>query len=251
MGTSTWASSPIEPSVSTRTRSARRIASSTSWVTSSTAGRWRAHSSWRRACMRIRVRASSAPNGSSSSSSSGSRTRARARATRWASPPDSVTGQARAWPARSTSSSAARPRSSVARPDRQPHRDVAQHPGPGQQAGLLEHDGPPGRDERPPVVAGVEPAEGPQQGALARPAAAEEGHELAGADRQVEPGQHLATVERASQGLDHDGVALGLDGTSRGVGGGHGQVPVKPRRQASSVRSRNRTMPSARSPSSP
>ena len=68
---STRTSERITPPSRTMTRSASTIASSTSWVTSSTAGWCRSHS-WRRsACIRIRVRASSAPNGSSASSSCG------------------------------------------------------------------------------------------------------------------------------------------------------------------------------------
>jgi len=61
--------------------------------------------------MRMRVSASSAANGSSSSSNCGSRTRARASATRCASPPDSVDGQAFSRCANPTSSNAWRARS--------------------------------------------------------------------------------------------------------------------------------------------
>ena len=64
-GRSTVRSSEIRESVRTSTRSARMMASSTSWVTSSTPGWWREHSSATRLCMRRRVRASSTAKGSS------------------------------------------------------------------------------------------------------------------------------------------------------------------------------------------
>ena len=137
---STEALSEMRPSVSTRTRSASRIASSTSWVTSRTAGRWRRYSSRSSWCMRMRVRASRAPNGSSSNSSCGSRTSARARATRCASPPDSVRGQAWACLSRPTSARRGEP-ACRARGLRQAEGDVAQHPLPRQQPGVLEHHG--------------------------------------------------------------------------------------------------------------
>ena len=96
---------------STMTRSARTMASSTSWVTSSTAGRCTSQSLRSSVCIRIRVSASRAPKGSSASSSSGSRTSDRARAARCCSPPESSWGQAFSRPASPTSSSACRPRS--------------------------------------------------------------------------------------------------------------------------------------------
>lgn len=103
----------ITPSSITRTRSARSTASSTSCVTSRTAQPRRCHNSPTRRCALMRVSASSAPNGSSSSSRSGSRTNARASEARWASPPESVLGQASLRWSRPTSFSA---RSATARP---------------------------------------------------------------------------------------------------------------------------------------
>ena len=88
------ATRPVERDRGPRRARARgrraRIASSTSCVTSSTAGRWRSHSSRSRRVHATRVSASSAPNGSSASSRAGSRTSERASATRCCSPPDSV-----------------------------------------------------------------------------------------------------------------------------------------------------------------
>jgi hypothetical protein len=108
----------MRPSASTRTRSASSTASSTSCVTSSVVGRCARQSSVTSPCMRMRVSASSAANGSSSSSSRGSRTSARASATRCASPPDSVPGQASRWRCNPTSRSAASARSRASRPAR-------------------------------------------------------------------------------------------------------------------------------------
>jgi hypothetical protein len=87
-------SAAMRPPSSTRTRSARLIASSTSWVTISTAGAWAPQRFRTRSCILMRVRASSDANGSSRRRSRGSRTSARASAARCASPPESVPGQA-------------------------------------------------------------------------------------------------------------------------------------------------------------
>ena len=131
-GTPTGTPKVMRPPARTSTRSASTSASSTSWVTSSTAGEWRCHSRSTRRCMVILVRASSALNGSSSSSRPGSRTSARASAARWASPPDRVTGQARARSvsptsasavsARAAASGARSPRATLARTRRQGSR---------------------------------------------------------------------------------------------------------------------------------
>ena len=215
--TSTGSSSEMPPSVSTSTRSASRTASSTSWVTSSTAGWWRAQS----CCDAARASgcgcsASSAPNGSSSSSSSGSRTRARASAARWASPPDSVLGQSRSWPARPTSASAARPRSRGVAPG-EPSTTLSRHAAQAAAAG-------PGR--RPTRRAGTStspsasrssPAR-PQQRALARAAAAEQGHELAGPDLEVDAREHRAVAEAPAQSADRDGERRSAAGRRPGVG---------------------------------
>ena len=101
---------PMRPLLMTTMRSARAIASSTSWVTSSMEAWCFRRSSRTRSCIRTRVIASSDANGSSSRISSGSETSARANATRWASPPESCLGQAFSRPARFTSLSALRAR---------------------------------------------------------------------------------------------------------------------------------------------
>ena len=98
----------IRPSSSTSTRSARAMASSTSWVTSRIAGWCRSQSCVTSACISMRVSASRALNGSSSSSRSGSLTSARASETRWAWPPDSEPGHTSAFSVRLTSASAPR-----------------------------------------------------------------------------------------------------------------------------------------------
>ncbi len=102
----TGVSYAIRPSRITRARSASSSASSTSWVTSSTAHPRRCQSSATSCWALMRVRASRAPKGSSSSRRSGSRARARASEARWASPPDNVFGHAPARPASPTSANA-------------------------------------------------------------------------------------------------------------------------------------------------
>ena len=90
---------------SSTTRSARRTASRTLWVTKMTvrsvSRQIRSSSSWSRS----RVMASRAPNGSSISRIRRSWARARARATRWRMPPESSWGRLVAKPSRRTSSS--------------------------------------------------------------------------------------------------------------------------------------------------
>ena len=76
------------PLVIITTRSASRIASSTSWVTQ-TAVTWvRDHTSISTSCSSQRVRLSSIPKGSSSSRSFGDSAKARAMPTRWRMPFD-------------------------------------------------------------------------------------------------------------------------------------------------------------------
>ena len=94
---------------STATRSASRIASSTSWVTSSTVRGSAASASASHSCIDARVIESSAPNGSSRSSTGRPARSVRRNATRWRIPPDSSAGRARsnsASPKRSNSGSA-------------------------------------------------------------------------------------------------------------------------------------------------
>ena len=184
------------------------MASSTSWVTRSTAGWCGRHSCTTRACIRIRVRASSAPNGSSSSSRSGWRTRARASDTRWASPPESVLGQSLSCPVSPTSARARGHGPRLRRPvESEDH--VGEHAGPRQQPRLLVDDRPTLGHEHLALCARVEAGQRPQDGALARTAAAEQGHELARAgyrDRCREgPGD--GRMSGAGRGPTHGGVA--------------------------------------------
>ena len=143
---------------STATRSARKSASSTSWVTSSTVrGSLRERRRPATPASTARVIESSAPNGSSSSSTGRPGSSVRRNATRWRMPPDSSAGRARsnsASPKRSNSGSARR-RASLARHalalERQ--RGVAERVAPGQQQVALGHVGagraPLGRPDRP------------------------------------------------------------------------------------------------------
>ena len=96
------------PSRRTSTRSAMASASSTAWVTSKVVGLCSANNLRSSACIEARVSASRAPNGSSRSRTSGRRASALARETRWAWPPDSVSGQRSARSASSTCSRAVR-----------------------------------------------------------------------------------------------------------------------------------------------
>src|SRR5690606_25489511 len=117
--------------------------------------------------------------------------------------------------------------------------DVAQHPLPRQQARVLEDD----RDLLGHVDharAGdtvVEPGQGPQQRRLARAAAAQQRHELAGTDLQVQFGQDFAAVEGPRQAL---GARPGGRDQSSSV-----------RRHDSALLCTSRTTPSETRPSSP
>ena len=82
-----------------------------------------------------------------------------------------------------------------------------------------------------------------QQGALARPAAAEQGHELAASDGQVDATKYVMFVERTVQLVDAD------DGFGRR--GGHVQRPENVRRHDSSLLSSSRTNASDRRPMMP
>ena len=93
MSTSKEAETRPGREVSTSTRSARRTASRTLWVTKSTVKRRSVHSRSSSACSRSRVMASREPKGSSISSTSASWARARARATRCRMPPESSWGR--------------------------------------------------------------------------------------------------------------------------------------------------------------
>ena len=185
LGTSTSTSSEMSPLVSTTTRSASSNASSTSWVTSRTVGRWRRHSSCTSACILMRVSASSAPNGSSSSSSCGSRTSARASAARCASPPESVLGQSLSWPASPTSDSASRPRDAAAEPFC-PRITLDSTDAHGSSRGSWKTTARCCGDEDVAAGSGVEACKCPQQRGFSRAAAPEHGDELARPDIEVQ-----------------------------------------------------------------
>ena len=170
------------PSSRTRTRSASIRASSTSCVTSRTAGRCRSQSWVTSPCISMRVRASRALNGSSSSSRSGSLTRARASDTRCACPPERDSGQASRFSVRPTSSSARRARRRARCGPAEFSRASATlllDPAPGQQPRLLEGDGRAAGDGDLARPARVEAGEAAQQRGLAGAAATEQGDELA------------------------------------------------------------------------
>ena len=83
--------------------------------------------------------------------------------------------------------------------------DVAQHPLPRQQARLLEHDRPALGHAHAPVTSPSRPPSTPQQRALARAAAPEQGDELAGRHVEVEAVEDDVVAERLAQPVDDDG----------------------------------------------
>ncbi len=93
--------------------------------------------------------------------------------------------------------------------------DVVDHPFPGQQARVLEHQpgilaglGQRGRAGQQLAPAGlVESGQQAQQGALAAAAAADHGDELAGGDAQVDALEHLPLTEGFADALHHQGNA--------------------------------------------
>ena len=91
----------------TSTRSARTIASSTSWVTSTTVRGWARSVPASQSCISWRVSASRAANGSSRQRTVRPDSSVRANATRWRIPPDSSAGRARSKPPRPKSRSSA------------------------------------------------------------------------------------------------------------------------------------------------
>ena len=183
----------------------------------------------------IRVSASSAPNGSSSRRSSGSRTRARARATRCASPPDSVTGQASGMAGQADLGERLVGQLLGAGVAGESELDVGPDPSPGQQPRLLEHDGAGVRDEDRPVVVGIEPTERSQQRALAGSAPAQQGDELVAFDVEIDVGVDLPAVERPADTPCDD----------------RAHVPSNPRRQPRRRRSSRRTNESVANPRIP
>ncbi len=190
----------------------------------------------------MRVSASSAPNGSSSSSRSGSRTSARASAARWASPPDSVFGQSSLVTGEADlGERGARPRSAASRPSAGRGRRCRAR-WPRQQPRVLEHDRAASR-ARAIVARGaaVEAGERAQQGALARAAAAEQGHELAGAEVQVDAARARRAAPNDAGQAARDDRSVRPSGRSLGaaVAARH-----RPGCHRSSLRSSERTTPS-------
>ena len=70
---------------------------------------------------------------------------------------------------------------------------------PWQEPWVLEHHRSALRNGHVTLGAAVDPGERAKQGALARPAPAEKGHELAGCQRQVDVAQHVARPERSGE----------------------------------------------------
>ncbi len=83
--------------------------------------------------------------------------------------------------------------------------DVVEHRAPWQEAGVLEHDGPSLRHPDLALGAPVEPGEDAQERRLARPTAAEQGHELVGRQLEVDGAQDLAVTEAALESYRDDG----------------------------------------------
>jgi hypothetical protein len=96
----------------------------------------------------------------------------------------------------------------VVTPPTQAEYDVAPHLAPGQQSWLLERDGHRAVHVGPPVHFGVETGEHPQQRGLPRAAAAEQCHELARPDPEVQPCQHFPVTEAFGEPADLDGQAF-------------------------------------------
>ena len=195
------------------------------------------------ACMRRRVSASSAPKGSSSRRTAG-RASARAPAPR-AGPRRPRASPARRRPGsrrhvrerRERSAAAALARCRARRRRRSPRpapRAAAARPGSRRRSG---------RRPRSAAVAVVEAADRAQQRALAAAALADDGHELARRDGQVDAAQHGAPAEAAADVADRDpapAVRCRWRRSSRD------ELPAPRQRRHSS----SRTMPSSSSPSS-
>ncbi len=131
---------------------------------------------------------------------------------------------------------------------RQRQGDVGQDPLPGQEPGVLEDHGDalgcvdvPGPGH--PVV---EPGHRPEQRALSRTAASQQGDELAASDVQVHPAQDRASVEAAGQTAYPDRGGLG--GQGRPLGRGSQGQPSSVRRHVSALLCTSRTSPSSSRP---
>ncbi len=192
----------IRPSSSTRTRSASTTASSTSWVTSSTAGRCRcAQLAQQVVHLDPGQRVERAERLVGQQQLGARQTSERASAARCASPPDSSRGQARSRPARPdlgqrgpaplAGVGAARARAVTLSSTRSQGSS---------RESWKTTDTCSGTSIAPlPGCVVVEPGERPQQGALARAAAPEQGDELSGVDVQVEPASTVPLAEAAAQ----------------------------------------------------
>ena len=231
---------------STSARSARRIASSTSWVTSSVAG-------W---CRGTEVADELLHAQPGERVERGERLveqeqlriahqRARQR------DPLRLTARQRGRPrvrlARRARPRAARP-TARARPSvrgRRARRDVPDHALGVHQPRLLEHDRAPFRHPHVARVGGVDAGQDPEQRRLAAAARTEQRHELAGRDVEVDAVEHRATVERASQtrarGRSGD-VSMPRARSS----GAHARAPRHRRTVRSPARSRRRGAPARR-----
>ena len=245
---------------STATRSARKSASSTSWVTSSTVRGSCASASASQRCIDARVIESSAPNGSSRSSTGRPGRSVRRNATRWRIPPDSSAGRARsnsARPKRSNSGSARRRASARGTPwHSSASAAFAERVAPRQQEVALGHvgaaPGAPRRRWRParsrcrhPAPAGRPPARAAwtcrsrrgRRQPPPRPARTREVDALEGGDRCGVPPRHIPERKR----LRHGSLGLSLHRSLRG----HYPTGSKGQRRASlgAISARSREPP--------
>ena len=128
---------------------------------------------------------------------------------------------------------------------RQAEQDIVEHAGPGKEPRVLEHHGPSLRDEHLALDAVIEARQCAQHGALARSAGAQQSHELAGGDEQVDPGEDGAVAEAPAKTAGDDG---GSDG-GRLQRGAHGALDAhRPGCQRRSLASMARTATSVSSP---
>ena len=171
---------------STRTRSARTTASSTSWVTSRTVRGSRASAPASQACMSARVMASSAPKGSSRQRIGRLALRVRRNATRWRMPPRQLVGP-RALEAAEAERGEERARLVAGLPaararEAQRQRGVVERAEPGQQEVALGHEDRVARLHRSRVGRG-QAADELQQRRLPAAAGPDDGDDLAGQRR--------------------------------------------------------------------
>ena len=171
------------------TRSARRTASRTLWVTKRTVRSDSRQIRSSSSCSRSRVMASRAPKGSSISRMRRSWARARARATRWRMPPDSSCGRlvceaVQPHQAQELGGPGLAGRLADAA-QAEGQLDVAGHAEPREQGGILKHQrGVAGRALDPAGRGPVQPGDQVEQGALAAPGGPDQAHELTRCHRQ-------------------------------------------------------------------